>query len=294
MEFRQLRAFVMLAECLSYREAADKLWLTQPTLTKQIKMFEQELELTLFIRDNHGTQLSPHGHALYDNAKNLLEEIDIFKTRCKNMKLGLEGNLSIGFINSVLKIIPEIISSFRERYPKINIQLNDRSSPLQKELIIAGKMQVGFMRLPVEHPLAYEKIGEDYLSIIYSEKINSAGQDAESLFKKYPLLLVDAKICPGSAHQIHNFIFHNKLNDISTHYVNNVSSLIAMVESQIGVGILPQSSIPSENPSLIFERLSGNYANWDIGLVWNNSIDDSVRDSFIKMVIAELSLKNQQ
>ncbi|MDX5627542.1 MULTISPECIES: LysR family transcriptional regulator [unclassified Brenneria] len=294
MEFRQLRAFVTLAECLSYREAADKLWLTQPTLTKQIKLFEQELALTLFIRDNHGTQLSPQGQALYDRAKNLLMEIDKFKAHCKNIKLGQEGNLSIGFINAVSKLMPGIISSFLESHPSVNIQLTDNSSPLQKELIIAGKMHAGFMRLPVEPPLEYKKISEDGLALIYSKQLDSAYQDMKSLVKKYPLLLVDTKTCPGSAHQIHNFILHNQLNKIPTYIVNNASSLLAMAEAKIGLGILPQSSIPPENPDLVCERLTGDYANWDIGLVWNPDINDPVRDSFIHKTIEEFSLSNQR
>ncbi|MCL2896223.1 LysR family transcriptional regulator [Brenneria tiliae] len=293
MEIRQLRAFVKLAECLSYREAADKLWLTQPTLTKQIKTFEDELELILFIRDNHGTQLSPHGQTLYDDAKKILEEIDRFKIRCKYMKQGKKGNLSIGFINSVSALIPDFISSFQDYYPEINIQLNDCSSPLQKEMLLSGKMQVGFMRLPVERPLAYKKIEQDRLAIIYNKKINLNKMKLLEAIKIYPLLTIDAKTCPGSAFQIHNFILKNKMDAISINYVNNVNSLIAMVESKIGIGILSQSNIPLNNSKIICEKLTGEYASWDIGLVWNNNINDLPRDNFIKVALDIFTQKPQ-
>lgn len=291
MEIRQLRAFVKLAECLSYREAADKLWLTQPTLTKQIKMFEDELELILFIRDNHGTQLSPHGQTLYDDAKNLLEEIDRFKMRCNYMKQGKEGNLSIGFINSVSALIPDFISPFRDCYPEINIQLNDSSSPLQREMLLSGKMQVGFMRLPVERPLAYKKIGQDHLAIIYNEKIKLNETKLIETINKHPLLVIDAKVCPGSAFQINQFMLKNKIYGMSINYVNNVNSLMAMAESQIGIGILPQNSIPINNSKVICKKLTGEHASWDIGLVWNNNINDLPRDNFIKMVLSVLAKK---
>ncbi len=285
MEIRQLRAFVALAECLNYREAAAKLWLTQPTLTKQIKMLEAEAGLQLFQRDNQGTRLSRHGRLLYEDARQLLSSFNAFKTRCKQLGTGRNASLSIGFIGSATAIMPDIITRFSQRNPDIVIQLHDLSSPRQQQLILSGQLQAGFMRLPVASPLTFERTGQDCLCLIFHNHLSPEPAGLGHLLTVTTLYVLDAEDCPGSARQIENYISANGLSRQRLQGIKDARTIMTLVESQMGVAILPRSAMTSRHPDVQCQRLSGAYADWDVGLVWNETIPDPHRDVFIREVI---------
>ncbi|AHF75924.1 LysR-family transcriptional regulator [Sodalis praecaptivus] len=289
MDIRQLRAFVTLAECLSYREAAERLWLTQPTLTKQIKMLEAEINLVLFLRDNHGTQLSRHGQQLYQDAKKLIGQFNAFKTLCQQLTNGKRGALSLGFISSATPVMPAIITAFQNAFPDIHLGLQDISSPVQQERILSGQLQAGFMRIPVSPPLAFRKTGSDCLTLIFHKSCRHQQEPLHQLWRRCTLFTVNAETCPGSALQINNFIAAHGIDARKMQCISDTRTLMTMVESRMGVAILPQSAVTVPHQDIICQPLHGEFARWDIGLVWNEKIADPVRDSFISQVTAMLA-----
>lgn len=285
MEIRQLRAFVALAERLNYREAAARLCLTQPTLTKQIKMLEAEAGLQLFRRDNQGTRLSRQGQLLYEDAKQLVERFSAFKTRCRQLGSGRDASLSIGFIGSATSIMPDIITRFSQLNPDIVIQLQDLSSPRQQQLILSGQLQAGFMRLPVGAPLTFERTGHDCLCLIFHKNLSPEPEGIGRLLNVTTLYVLDAENCPGSARQIDSFISAGGLSRRRLQAIKDARTIMTLVESQMGVAILPRSAMTSRHPEVRCQRLSGAYADWDVGLVWNENIPDPHRDVFIREVV---------
>jgi len=285
MEIRQLRAFVALGECLNYRQAAAKLWLSQPTLTKQIQMLEAEAGLQLFQRDNQGTRLSHHGRLLYEDAKRLLDQHNAFNSRCKQLGAGVDASLSIGFIGSATGIMPDIITRFSRLNPDIIIQLQDLSSPRQQQMILSGQLQAGFMRLPVVSPLTYERTGHDCLCLIFHKNLSPEPEGIGRLLTATTLYVLDAENCPGSARQIDNYISAGNLNRQRLQAIKDARTIMTLVESQMGVAILPQSAMTSRHPEVHCQPLTGAYADWEVGLVWNENIPDPHRDVFIREVI---------
>lgn len=91
LDNKLLKSFIVLAQSKSYREAAEKLFITQPALTKQINLLEQELGLSLFERNNHGAKLSAEGEMLYRNALVLDEQINHFMCIAKKIRTGKTG-----------------------------------------------------------------------------------------------------------------------------------------------------------------------------------------------------------
>jgi DNA-binding transcriptional LysR family regulator len=125
MELRQLRYFVVAANYLNFTDASKQLFITQPTLSQQIAGLENEIGVQLFSRKAHSIQLTTVG-------KVFLEEANAIIARCEQAikvthlaNSGVQGTLVIGYLMSPVKrFLPRLLSIFRKRYSKINLNLS--------------------------------------------------------------------------------------------------------------------------------------------------------------------------
>ncbi len=150
MELRHLRYFVAVAEEKSFNKAAQRLFISQPPLSRQIKQLEEEIGVTLIDRENRPLKLTEAGEFFYDHAIQILTKSD--NLRAMTMRKGnFDSSLSIGFVSSILYgILPRVIARFREIYPNINIKLYELNSWQQTQALTEGKIDVGFGRLLFE------------------------------------------------------------------------------------------------------------------------------------------------
>lgn len=106
IDIRLLRAFVTLAEKGNYNKAAEALFLTQPALSKQIRMLEQKTGGQLFLRGRHGAVLTMVGRQLFAKAYELLKSHHDFLTYAREIQKGSTGKLVLGFGISSLVMLP--------------------------------------------------------------------------------------------------------------------------------------------------------------------------------------------
>ncbi len=123
MELRQLRYFVEVAEKLNFSEAAKTLFVTQSTLSQQIKQLEDELGESLFTRSSHSVALTEAGMMILENAKQAIYEADLCAVRINDLNHLAAGQLNIGVTYSFSPILTETILSFRKMYPKIKLDI---------------------------------------------------------------------------------------------------------------------------------------------------------------------------
>jgi DNA-binding transcriptional LysR family regulator len=124
---KQLRAFCHAAQTGSISEAAERLYLSQPTVSLQIQALERELETVLFERRGPKISLTPEGETLYKLSQPLVEGMDklqeTFSASCGKLENG-ELNIAAGE-STILYILPEPIRQFAERYPGIRVKLHN-------------------------------------------------------------------------------------------------------------------------------------------------------------------------
>ena len=96
MNLRQLEYFITAAECKNMTEAARKLHMAQPPLSRAIKTLEESLDITLFFRSKKGIQLTDAGRLLYQQTTHLFREIEDIQTNIREMSGELCGNIKIG------------------------------------------------------------------------------------------------------------------------------------------------------------------------------------------------------
>ncbi|USG67388.1 LysR family transcriptional regulator [Brevibacillus ruminantium] len=138
MDIKQLFYFVTVSDQLSYSKAAQKLHISQPSLSNAIKNLEQEVGSPLLERNTRKMELTDAGKILYKKSVHLLSQMNMLKKEMEEVKLTGSGELIIGIIESVKHWIPKVIREYQKRFPSLNIKLievlsgNDVKESLRK------------------------------------------------------------------------------------------------------------------------------------------------------------------
>jgi len=145
VEFRHLRYFVAVAEALNYRRAAEQLRVAQPALSKQIKDLEAEVGARLLNRNTGGVSLTDAGATLLEEARDILERVEMAGTATREAEAGRGGRLTIGSLGTIsASFLPASLATFRSRYPRVEVNLHETAVPDQMAALKAGIVQLAF------------------------------------------------------------------------------------------------------------------------------------------------------
>ncbi len=181
MELRQIECFIAVAEELSFRKAAERLFMTQPPLSRQIKQLEQELNTLLFNREKQRVTLTYSGKILYQKAKDISNSVEQARDALKFDHENAVGLLRIDLtFFGISKLFPEWVRQFRTLYPKVKLLINDSTGTRnlkdkllteETDIILSYEMKkdprltmhtiewdTAMFVLPSNHPLANEKV----------------------------------------------------------------------------------------------------------------------------------------
>ena len=143
MELRQLKYFVKTAELLNFSEAARNLYITQSTLSQQIKQLEAELGTQLFERNTHGVVLTESGEELLPYARKTLHPADSCVEHIRDIKNVVTGSLNIGVTYTFSPILTETLLSFMKLYP--NVKLNIFYKTMEELMAMLDKRDLDFV-----------------------------------------------------------------------------------------------------------------------------------------------------
>ncbi|MFC4945209.1 LysR family transcriptional regulator [Pseudonocardia sp. GCM10023141] len=147
VDLRKLRYFVAVAELLHFGRAAERLHIAQPVLSRQIRALERELGVGLFVRDKRGTELTAAGDRLLTDARPLLDAAQALRRRVAQAARG-QDRFTIGFMPGVA--VAGVLRALAERHPRLTVDVVRLSSDDQVEMIRDGRVDVAFLRLPVD------------------------------------------------------------------------------------------------------------------------------------------------
>src|SRR4051794_10741613 len=129
MELRHLRYFVTLADDLHFGRAAERLFISQPALSQQIRSLEGELGLTLLERDRRGVRLTPEGELFLIEAKAVIRQADRALEVARALGQGASGRLRLSYVVTMSGGLPElIVSEYRRRCPGVEITAESGST----------------------------------------------------------------------------------------------------------------------------------------------------------------------
>ena len=168
MDFRQLETFVNVAKLKSFSKAAEKLYITQPTVTNHIQNLEKELGTILINRMGKKISLTKAGTLLYKNALNILNSFEMTKFELDVFKGQIQGHLEIASSSVPRKhLLPKIMSSFLKKYPDVTFTILENDSKQVINSIIDGDYDFGIVGAKFgNNNLEYLKIMNDRLVLI--------------------------------------------------------------------------------------------------------------------------------
>lgn len=170
MELRQLRYFIAVAERLSFSKAAQHLHLTVPPLSRQIRQLEEEFGVQLFVRDRRRVALTDAGRLLLREAKTLVTQTTRVSDCVRLAKTGEAGLVRIGIGLGLGERIGRVLLKHSAKCPAVEIQCRDVFSTSQNEALLAGEIDVGFLRPPIDPShLVSELLYEEGLSVHVSK-----------------------------------------------------------------------------------------------------------------------------
>jgi DNA-binding transcriptional LysR family regulator len=150
MELRQLRSFVVLAEELHFRRAAERLDIAQPSLSQQLRRLEASLGVRLLDRDRRRVALTPAGSALLEEARAVLGAADRAADAARGAAAGERGRLRLNLTRSLTGgLAGEIVERFRAQHPGVELELDVGTSTLNAVALREDMIDVAFVRPPL-------------------------------------------------------------------------------------------------------------------------------------------------
>ncbi|UOO80914.1 LysR family transcriptional regulator [Uruburuella testudinis] len=245
MELRHLRYFVAVAEQQSFTRAAEKLFIAQPPLSRQIQQLEEELGVQLFERGSRPLKLTEAGQFFYGHAQQLLAKAADLKSMTQRIS-HVEQNLVAGFVASTLYgMLPRIIYSWRQQYPDIPITLHEMSTTEQISALKEGRIDVGFGRLRIEDSLVRRIILRTEKLVVALPPGHRLAGSVEALnladVVDEPLIIFPNKPRPSFADQVLSIFADRSLKPERIIEVRELQIALGLVAAGEGISIVPNS-----------------------------------------------------
>lgn len=193
MELRQLKYFIKTAETLNFTEAARQLFITQSTLSQQIRQLETELQVPLFDRIGKRTYLTEAGTEFLPYAKQTVADSEGGVQRLRDLQNIMAGELRIGAVFTLSDLLTSTIISFSKQYPNIKLVVVSRPVNELLDLLKERKLDLILSYRPddEDNQIEFFPLFDSNLSVIvnYNHPLVAQREVSLELLKQYPLVL---------------------------------------------------------------------------------------------------------
>ncbi len=242
MELRHLRYFLTLAEELSFIKAAEKLFISQPPLSRQIKELEEELGVRLFNRNNKRVELTDAGKYFEREVRQLLQSLDRTILKTQKISANISGEFRIAYISSTFSgHITELIKFLSEQYPFVNFRLYEVATARQIQELEQGKLDFGIIRGPLKSPILETQLWfRDSFSVVFNkQRLNlKAEKDIDSL-KNETFIFFNKEYAPYYYDALLQICAKHGFVPEVVHESNNIPSILQLIKDGLGTSILP-------------------------------------------------------
>jgi DNA-binding transcriptional LysR family regulator len=293
MELRQIRSFLSVAETLHFGRTAELIHLSQPALSLQIRALEEEVGVRLFERNRRKTTLTAAGLTFRDDAAGVVSQLDQAIRRARLAGDGKLGLLRIGFISTAgNEIVPNLVRRFRESSPEVVFSLRNILTADQIQMLSAGSLDIGFFRLPIgEHPeLEIVAVHREPFVVVtpLSHKLATRKRVALHELSGEDFVMYERTYAPG----FHDLIF-GMLRDAGVvpnvcQTAGQMPTLISLVDSGMGISILPASAVKHSGASVVACEIAGKIAMSEIAIAVNKGNRATVVGNFRSFALTEL------
>src|SRR6202047_1297044 len=262
MELRQIRSFLSVAETLHFGRTAEMIHLSQPALSLQIRALEDEIGVRLFERNRRKTALTAAGVAFREDATGALLRLDQAVHKAKLAANGKLGILRIGFISTAgNEIVPTIIRQFREFNAEVEFSLRNVLTTDQFRMLEAGSLDIGFLRLPIGGHSELEVVTvhrEPFVLVVpSSHKLAKRKRVRLREAAGHDFVMYERAYAPGFHDLIFGLLCDAGIIPNVRQTAGEMPTLISLVDSGMGVAILPASAVKRSVASVVACEIGG-------------------------------------
>ena len=288
MELRQLRYFVMLGRELHFAKSAEKLFITQPALTKQIQQLEEELKVKLFERTKRNVKLTEAGKYLLNESQYIINHLEQVVEATQRKAEGEEGEVRIGFVGSAMQnIIPNLLEQLNSLHPGIHTSLQELNNKDQLDALMHDKLDIAFVRLEtVPRELEKKVVFEDSFSLVVSVNHPIGKSDFESLsqFKQEQFILFSNDYSQEYYDNIMSIFTDHGFQPKVSHRSVQANSIFRLVEKELGVAIVPSAMQDGVNLGIEFISLAHLRQRTQLMAVWHKKNRNEALIKFLDLL----------
>lgn len=288
MELRHLRYFLSLANELHFGRAANKLFIVQPALSKQIQELEKELGVKLLERSKRKVNLTPAGTYFRDEAQRILAQLEEVRNHLPMIERGEQGEIRLAYVGSCIHtFLPEILVALNQGYPAVQTYLSEMTTASQLEALQKGLLDVAFVRnppfdarwdsrlmyretfslvLPIDHPIDAHNFSN--LQEFAQEKfILTTRQDGAAYHHQQLSICEDAGFFPNIVHEtVHGH------------------TVLQLIEKKLGISFLPTSFSKVTTAAVKFIELKDIPQQAEITALWERENPNPVLKIFLGLL----------
>jgi LysR family transcriptional regulator, hydrogen peroxide-inducible genes activator len=292
LSLRGLGYLVALAETRHFGKAAELCFVSQPTLSAQLKKMEEQLGVQLVERGQQ-VRLTDVGERVVERARRVIEEVREIEELARTLQDPLAGEVRIGFIPTVGPyLLPHIAAPLRERFPRLKLLLVEHQTHRLLELIKSGELDVGVLALPIpaERLTSRPLYTERFLVALPADHKLARRQrlSLDDLGGETLLLLEDGHCLRDQALEACALA---RIREAPDFRATSLETLRQMVAAGVGITLMPKLAVDPEGqrmPSLALRRFQDPEPARTIAAAWRPGCAREETIAQLSDVIAEL------
>jgi DNA-binding transcriptional LysR family regulator len=285
----QLRCLVAVADELNFRRAAARLNMTQPPLTRHVQALEQQVGTPLFDRDQRAVRLTAAGASLVRAARRILEQVVDATQDARKVAGGEAGAVTIAFtVASSYVFVPNLIARIRQSFPALILNLRELTTPEQLIALRKEQIDFGLLRPPVTlRGVQSRRVHRETMVVALPRRHALASSPVVELGE----IITDTLITypPVEGPYLHGLVmglFHAAgLEPANVQYITQTHSILALVEAELGVAIVPRAAERVAPPGVVLVQLAGSRnVNADLHLAWRTNSTNPACRTVLKLM----------
>lgn len=287
MDLKKLRYFLVLAEELHFARAAERLFIAQPPLSRQIQQLEKELGVSLFARTKRTVKLTPAGEFLRREAALLFEQIAAVEGRVKLVGQGTLGQVKIGYVGAVMhSLLPSLLTELGREYPQISTTLEEMPNQAQVEALRTGRIDLGFVRSPVadDRLVALPVLSETFSLVLSAAHPLAAKSDlALRDLAGEPFICFSRECGPAMVDTIFAICRAAGFAPRKAHETSQINTILRLVESNLGYSVVPSGVREGYRLNLRYVELDDIPERAEVALLYNPALVTAAARNIVEL-----------
>lgn len=245
--------------------------MAQPPLSVSIKRLEEDLGTPLFLRERRGVRLTPAGAAMLAHARQAVFHAGEARKSATEAAVGVGGLLRIGFIGSATyTLFPRVLPAFRERYPRVVLELRETSTRDALRAVEAGELDVGLVRYPLIESTSAHLLPVEHDQLVAALPRGSPLAERRRLavrdLAEQPFVIYAAPAALNLRAQVLSVCQAAGFAPRIVQEAVQVQTLLSLVESGLGVALVPSASQAQASMGLAFKAFTGANERLDVAI----------------------------